>query len=207
MPYRRNVFAQGNIYHVYTGAWTEWPSSPTQTTNHAYLLRKVKRLLGELPVTVVAYCLMPNHYHFVLRQDGDVAISTFVQRLFQTYTQAFNRQQGRKGPLFEGRFRHVHVDRGEYVIHLCRYVHLNPVTAGLVRRPEDWPYSNYPEWIQVRQGTLVDRSFVRQYFPTADAYVAFVREHIGVRLAQQLGLYLLDAEEDHLPESCELSGR
>jgi len=205
MPYRQDAFAPGNIYHVYNRGINKMPIF-TGPDNYVYLLRKVKRLLTELPITILAYCLMPNHYHFVLRQDGEILISTFIQRLFQTYTQAFNKQQGRKGPLFEGRFRHVHVDRDEYVIHLCRYVHLNPVTAGLVSDPAEWPYSNYLEWIEARSGTLVDRAFVQQFFPTPDAYVAFVHDHIAPHIAQQLRPYLLD-DDDHLPESWELSGR
>jgi len=206
MPYRQNAFAAGNIYHVYNRGVGRMPIF-AKPDNYVYLLRKVKRLLGELPITVLAYCLMPNHYHFVLRQDGDIPISTFIQRLFQTYTQAFNKQQGRKGPLFEGRFRHVHVDRDEYVIHLCRYVHLNPVAAGLVPDPAEWPYSNYLEWIEARPGTLVDRAFIRQFFPTPEAYIAFVRDHIAPHIAQQLQPYLLD-DDDYLPESYKkLSGR
>ncbi len=205
MPYRQDAFAPGNIYHVYNRGINKMPIF-TGPDNYVYLLRKVKRLLTELPITVLAYCLIPNHYHFVLRQDSDIPISAFIQRLFQTYTQAFNKQQGRKGPLFEGRFRHVHVDRDEYVIHLCRYVHLNPVTAGLVSDPAEWPYSNYLEWIETRSGTLVDHAFVRQFFPMPDAYVAFVQDHIAPHIAQQLQPYLLD-DDDHLPESSQLSGR
>ena len=111
MPYRQNVFVPGHIYHIYNRGINRMPIF-AKPDNYVYLLHKVKRLLTELSITVLAYCLMPNHYHFVLRQDGKVAISTFIQRLFQTYTQAFNKQQKRRGPLFEGRFRHVHVDRG-----------------------------------------------------------------------------------------------
>ncbi|MBU0495935.1 MAG: transposase [Chloroflexi bacterium] len=124
---------------------------PAQTT--IYLLHKLKRLRDELSIAILAYCLMPNHYHLVVRQDGDVPVSTLVQRAFQTYTQAFNRQQVRRGPLLEGRFRHVHVDRDEYAVHLCGYLHLNPVAAGLVAHPTEWPYSNYREWIEARPGT------------------------------------------------------
>lgn len=205
MPYRRNAFAPDNIYHVYNRG-INGMSIFANPGNYVYLLRKVKRLLTELPITVLAYCLMPNHYHFVLRQDGDIPISTFVQRLFQTYTQAFNKQQGRRGPLFAGRFRHVHVDRDEYVVHLCRYVHLNPVTAGLVSDPAEWPYSNYLEWIGARSGTLVDCAFIQQFFPAPDDYAAFVQDHIAPHIAQQLRPYLLD-NDDHLPESSQLSGR
>jgi putative transposase len=203
MPYRKDVFAPGYIYHIYNRGIHGVPIF-AKSDNYIYLLRKVKRLLGELPIAVIAYCLMPNHYHFVLRQDGDISISTFVQRLFQTYTQAFNRQQERRGPLFEGRFHHVVVDRDEYVIHLCRYVHLNPVTAGLVSNPAKWPYSNYLEWIKARPGTMVDRAFIGRFFPAPDAYVAFVRDHVEPHMAQRLRPYLLDK---HLPESSELSGR
>jgi len=157
MPYRQNVFVPGNVYYAYNRGINGMPIF-AHPDNYVYLLHKVKRLLRELPITVLVYCLMTNHYHFVLRQDGDVSSSTFIQRLFQTYTQAFNKQQGRKGTLFEGRFRHVHVDRDEYVTHLCRYVHLNPLAAGLVSDPAEWPYSNYLEWIEARPGTLVDNS-------------------------------------------------
>lgn len=191
MPYRENAFVAGNIYHIYNRGVNKMQIF-VNPGNYTYLLRKVKQLLTELPITILAYCLMPTHYHFVLRQDGDIPISTFIQRLFQTYTQAFNKQQKRKGPLFEGRFRHVHVDRDEYVMHLCRYVHLNPVTAGLVSSPEEWLYSNYLEWIDARSGTLVDREFIRQFFSTPDTYAAFVHEYIPPKVTQQLQPYLLD---------------
>jgi putative transposase len=191
MPYREKTFVSGNIYHIYNRGVNKMPIF-VNPGNYTYLLRKVKQLLTELPIAILAYCLMPTHYHFVLRQDGDIPISIFIQRLFQTYTQAFNKQQKRKGPLFEGRFRHVRVDRDEYVTHLCRYVHLNPVAAGLVSSPEEWPYSNYLEWIEVRPGTLVDREFVRQFFPTPDTYTFFIQEHIASGMTQQLQPYLLD---------------
>lgn len=191
MPYRRNVFAPDQIYHVYNRG-VNGMDIFAQPENYRYLLRKVKRLLAELPIALLAYCLMPNHYHFVLRQESEVPISTFMQRLFQSYTQAFNKQQGRRGPLCEGRFRHVHVDRDEYLVYLCRYVHLNPVEAGLVAQPSDWLYSNYLEWIEARAGTLVDRAFVRQYFSTPADYVAFVEDAIPPEKERGLRPYLLD---------------
>jgi putative transposase len=80
---------------------------------------------------------MPSHYHFLLRPEEDGLLSRFIQRLFNSYTQAFNKQQGRSGTLFEGRAKSVRVDTDEYVLHLCRYIHLNPVRAGLVAHPAE----------------------------------------------------------------------
>jgi REP element-mobilizing transposase RayT len=190
MPYRRDVFAPNQIYHIYNRG-VDGMEIFVRPENYVYLLRKVKELLAELPIAVLAYCLMPNHYHFVLRQEDEVPVSTFIQRLFQTYTQAFNREQRRRGPLCEGRFRHVHVDRDEYVVYLCRYVHLNPVAAGLVAQPSDWPYSNYLEWVEARSGTLVDHSFVRQYFSTPAEYLAFVEDAMPAEKERGLRPYLL----------------
>ena len=208
MPYREDAFVPGCIYHIYNRGVNRM-SIFANPGNYVYLLRKVKSLLAELPVTMLAYCLMPNHYHFVLRQDEattfpkaasfregkDGGLSTFMQRLFITYTQAFNKQQERTGPLFQGRFRHIRVDRDEYVMHLCRYVHLNPVVAGLVSRPAAWPYSNYLEWIEAREGKLVDRAFVQEFFPTPESYIAFVQGHIAPEKAKELQPYLLDDDD------------
>jgi len=69
---------------------------------------------------------------------------------------------------------------------------LNPVRAGLVAHPGEWPYSNYLEWVERRDGTLVDRSFVRQYFPTAADYQAFVMSEVDQSLEQKLEAYYLD---------------
>jgi putative transposase len=191
MPHRGDIFAPGNAYHLYNRGLNK-ADIFTGANNYRFLLGKVKRLLKEIPVTVIAYCLMPNHYHFVMRQEGETPLSQFIGRLFQTYTQAYNRQQKRTGPLFVGRFRCVHVDSEEYLLHLCRYVHLNPVVAGLVVRPEDWPFSNYLEWIDRREGTLVDRALIGAYFDTPEAYIAFVQAELSDQMAKKLKPYLLD---------------
>ena len=100
--------------------------------------------------------------------------------------QAVNRQQGRKGTLFEGRFKHVQVDREEYLVHLCRYIHLNPVKARLASQPGDWLYSNYLEWTGQRAGTLKDERFIRERFPTFEAYRQFVADDRGEAQVREL---------------------
>ena len=119
---------------------------------------------------------MPNHYHFLIQQRSNKPLSSFVGSVFNAYVQAVNQQQNRKGPLLENRFKHVIVDKEEYLVHLCRYIHLNPVKAGLVSRPEYWPLSNYLEWINLRAGTLKDDAFIKVRCPKAVDYSEFVED-------------------------------
>ncbi len=70
------------------------------------------------------------------------------------------------------------MDKNEYLLHLCRYIHRNPVNAGMVRSPEEWRYSNYLEFIQMRSGALVDRDFVTQNFGSPAEYREFVMSYV-----------------------------
>ena len=88
------------------------------------------------------YCLMPNHYHATL-QPTLPNLSEAVRRLNGVYGTWWNRRHGRVGHVFQGRFKAQIVDREEYLITLSRYVVLNPVRAGITKRPEDWAWSSY----------------------------------------------------------------
>jgi REP element-mobilizing transposase RayT len=177
MPRRENKFTTGHYYHIYNrGANRE--RIFFNTGNYRYFLKLLKKHGRKYQIAIIAYCLMPNHYHFLLRQDGETLISHFIGVLFNAYTQALNRQTGRSGALFEGRFKDIHVDNDAYLLHLCRYIHGNPVKAGLVLAPEEWIYSNYLEWIGERPGTLVDYDFVNDFFPNREEYKAFVLDYL-----------------------------
>jgi len=192
MPQRGAVFAAGEYYHIYNRGAGRNPIFFTPA-NYEYCLRLVKRYLTQYAVTIIVYCLMPNHYHFLLRQDSDLPLSKFIGVLFNAYAQAVNKQQARSGSLFEGRFRHCWIDREEYLTHLCRYIHLNPVKAQLVQRPEDWPYSNYQDWLGLRAGTLMDQVFIQDHFSTGEAYRQFVSDWRDIERSQtKLNPYMLD---------------
>jgi putative transposase len=192
MPQRGEVFAAGEYYHIYNRGAGCNPIFFT-SANYEYCLRLVKRYLTHSAVAIIAYCLMPNHYHFLLRQESDLPLSKFIGVLFNAYAQAVNKQQARSGSLFEGRFRHRRIDREDYLTHLCRYIHLNPVKAQLAQQPQDWPYSNYQDWIGLRSGTLMDRLFNEDHFLSAEAYQKFVADWQDAERSQaKLHPYLLD---------------
>ncbi len=191
MP-RRDPFLEGHYYHVYNRGAGRSPIFFTPA-NYEHCLRLVKSYHQRYGAAVIAYCLMPNHYHFLLRQETQRPLSDFLRVVFNSYVQAVNVQEARSGTLFEGRFRHVWVDREGYLVHLCRYIHLNPVRAAIVARPEDWPYSNYLEWTGRRRGTLKDESFIRDLFPRPEEYQTFVQDWADeLRIRDQLSRYVWD---------------
>ena len=97
-----------HYYHVYNRGCNREDIFIVED-NYRYLLQQIKRILADSSVGIIAYCLMPNHYHFFLRSDSEDAISRFIQRLFSGYTQAFNKHQRRHGTLFEGRAKSIEV--------------------------------------------------------------------------------------------------
>ncbi len=173
MPRRKDKFTKGHYYHIYNRGANREPIFFSED-NYLYCLTLMKRYCQKYLISIIAYCLMPNHYHFLVRQDGEVSISRFIGAVFNAYAQALNRQIDRSGTLFEGRFKDVHVDKDAYLLHLCRYIHGNPVKAGLVTTPEAWPYSNYLEWVGERPGILVNHEFVNTFFHNRQDYKEFV---------------------------------
>lgn len=109
---------------------------------------------------LLAYCLMSNHYHLVVTTRREASLSLLMRHINGIYTQAFNRRHGLVGHLFQGRFKAILVDTEAYLMALCRYVELNPVRAGMVDSPADWPWSSYcahvglnkaPAWLDMTE--------------------------------------------------------
>jgi REP element-mobilizing transposase RayT len=93
-----------------------------------------------------AFCLMTNHVHIAM-QVGEVSLSRIMQNITFRYTRWVNRRQQRSGHLFQGRFKAVLVDADTYLLELTRYIHLNPVRAGMVQSPEEYPWSGHRAYL------------------------------------------------------------
>jgi len=191
-PYRKKEFYQGGYYHIYNRGVNREPIF-FNDDNYKYCLKMIRKYLDRYNLCLIVYCLMPNHYHFIIRQESEAGISDFIRDVFNTYAQAVNKRQHRTGTLFQGRFKHIHIERDEHILHLCRYIHLNPVKAGLVVSPEFWRHSNYADWIGLRAGTLTDRSFMMDNFGNSENYRAFVIEYLQEKTVEKMiGKYMFD---------------
>jgi len=173
MPARFQEFQAGEYYHIYhRGAGRQ--KIFFETGNYLYFLRLLHKYIRIFAMNVVAYCLMPNHFHFILQPQTTGNLSDFMRRLQTSYVQAINKRYQRTGPLFRERFRHKHVYSERYQILLCRYIHVNPLKDDLVKRLEEWAFSNYLEFIEARQGKIYVPGFRERFFPEPAAYAEFV---------------------------------
>jgi REP element-mobilizing transposase RayT len=189
MPIRPE-YHSGGIYHIYNRGTHRAPIF-REPENYLFVLRKIKSYVSELYLALLAYCLMPNHFHLLVRQDGDQPAGLLSQRVFNSYSKAYNKRYQHSGTLFQGPYRVKQVVQTAHLLHLCRYIHANPVKDGLVTEPGDWPYSNYLEWIGQRNGTLVDQAFVQEYFNPPTRYADFVMDYLHSRkLPQEVTAYL-----------------
>lgn len=139
---------------------------------------------------------MPNHFHLLVRQDSERKAGLAVQFTCNGYAQWFNLRHQHEGTVFQGRYQSILIDNDEYLRHLCRYIHANPVKGGFALQPELWRYSNYLEWIDRRRGSLVDRTFIATFFPPPQDYVSFVQSYLTHRCSfpQALARHLTDLE-------------
>jgi putative transposase len=105
------------------------------------------------------YVLMQNHYHLVI-ETPEGNLSQVMQYLNGSYTGFFNHRTGRSGHLFQGRYKAILVEVDSYLLQLSRYIHLNPVRAGIVEKPQDYPYSSYKSFISQKGEEIITRDLI-----------------------------------------------
>jgi len=141
--------------------------------NYLHCIRLFNKYSNIYNVSVLCFCLMPNHYHFILRQNKNGSIARFLQTTFNAYTQALNKQRGMRGTLFESRAKGIPVENERHMLQLIRYIHLNPVTAKLVERAGSWKFSDYRNWIS----STGDPELRKMFFHDAKEYAIFVEDY------------------------------
>ena len=129
------------------------------------------------------YVLMSNHYH-LLMETPEKNLSKIMHHINSSYTTYTNIKRKRSGHLFQGRFKSIVVDKDNYLLELSRYLHMNPVRAKIVEKPEDYPYSSYAAYISDHGEALVTRSVILEMFKTKESearkqYKTFVEAALG----------------------------
>ena len=186
MPRRKIEFRPGSAITSTTAVTTGGTSSSSARTTSSFLGRLREILLGERtpelapalkrtapPVAdVLCYCLMPNHYHLLVKLRS-AEFSSAMQRLTVSYAKAINKRRELIGSLFQGPFQAIHVDCEDYLVYLSRYVHRNPVAAGMVTKAEEWEFSSYREYVGLRAGSLPACELILRSFAGRKAYRSY----------------------------------
>jgi putative transposase len=132
-------------------------------------------------VEVVSYCLMPNHFHLLLKQKQENGIATYIANFMNAYSKYFNKKYQRAGALFQGVFKAVYIESEEQLVHLTRYIHLNPVASSLIRSDQlaTFPWSSHPNYLSRTKSDIVDEHMISMIHRLVPDYERFVTDQIS----------------------------
>jgi REP element-mobilizing transposase RayT len=161
----------------YPGAFYHVTSRGNEKKNIFKSLQDRRKFLSYLESSVVRYgaiihvwCLMSNHYHLLMETPAG-NLSQIMRHINGAYTTYFNVKRKRAGHLFQGRYKAILIDADSYATELSRYIHLNPVRAGMVERPEEYPWSSYRSYIgKNRVPEWQKTEFILGYFSSGPSF-------------------------------------
>lgn len=183
---KRNIFLDKQDYGVFLGYIKQY-LEPTQGSDPKYFIKSLRD-----EVEILAFCLMPNHFHFLVKQKTIKGITKFIRAICTNYVMYFNKRYDRVGTLFQGKYKGILIDNDIYLLHLSRYIHLNPYHLG--SDPKNYPYSSYNYYLGNLKSNWLKLEPVLSFFKTArrtslkdylsyesfiDDYVVDSREIIG----------------------------
>jgi putative transposase len=203
MPYRRTPLVTDSYYHIFNRGIDRQPTfltkrdyeraiqtlsyyrPATNSVKYSQFLKKPQDEREEIltsinrtghQITIIAFCLMPNHFHLLLKQNEEIGISKFMANFQNSYVKYFNVKHKRTGSLFDRQFKVVLVESENQLLHLTRYIHLNPFSSHLINRDgiTTYPYTSLPEYLSGSY-TLSDPNKVLDIYPKR--YEKFILDH------------------------------
>ncbi|QLG69234.1 MAG: hypothetical protein CH104c_0002 [Candidatus Woesebacteria bacterium] len=171
---KRNIFIDNQDYEVFLHLLKYYLSEKMEGINHPLIDTDAKprrpRPLANLnqKVELIAYCLMPNHFHLLIKQIIKDGITKLMRAISTTYALYFNRRYRREGTLFQGRYKAALIKDDSYLLHLSRYIHLNPLKLLTRTDLVTWPYSSYPYFLGLKKADWVKPEIVLKFFERPD---------------------------------------
>lgn len=154
-----------------------------EQADYEKLLAIIEKVKAELSLEVYAFCLMSNHVHLLLKEALPGDISTAMRKTLTPYALWFNKKYHRSGSLIANRYKSECVESDEYLLTLVRYIHHNPIVAGIADSLESYPWSSYHNYLLEKQ-TFVENAFVLGVFgeDTSKAVKAFKEFHAEIKM-------------------------
>lgn len=184
MARKPRIEIEGGLYHIVTRG-NNRQLIFSSDDDYLKILSLLDQQKAKLPFYLYAYCLMPNHIHLLLERRQD-PISRVMHRVLTGYSQYHNRKYRKVGHLLQGRYKAILCQSDQYLAELVRYIHLNPVRAKMVRKPEAFLYSSHRAFVGLDEPWLVDVEPVLRHFG-ATKKLARQRFDLFVRAGMKVG--------------------
>ena len=177
------LFRQGQYYHVYNRG-NRKEEIFLDNEDYEYFLKRLLILLGKIPCpprlhikllplnsyVILCYCLMDNHFHFLIQQNSDLPITKLITKLTSSYSKYFNKKYKKIGNVFQDTFKCKRVDNDDYLKYLSAYIHNNP------ENPFEYKYSSLSEYLDNKE-TICDTGLILKYFQGSSDYEKFVKSY------------------------------
>lgn len=167
---KRDIFMDDQDYRVFLHLLKYYLSPTDKETEHPlknlpnYSFIRPRPLANLADkVDLIAHCLMPNHFHLLIKQTTKDGMRKLMLKHNTTYSMYFNKRYKRVGHLFQGTYKAVLVDNDSYLLHLSRYIHLNPAELTGVT-PVSYPYSSYQHYLGLKKTEWVKPEFILRFF-------------------------------------------
>lgn len=194
-------FLETLSYYLYDQklSYAQFKNLPLEEQGRYYLLHP--RTTGKQRVKLLAYCLMPNHFHLLLKPARKNGATVLVADLANSYTKYFNVKNQRLGNLLQGTFKAKEIDNEESLLQVSRYIHLNPVFSsktnpqGKLKSPSAYPFSSYDEWVVAGRTGLVDQEELTAWLKVFGGREGY-RDFVEAKIAPSLPPHLLPSVEN-----------
>jgi len=167
---KRSIFVDAQDYRVFLNL-INLILSPKNTLDLADIRIQNK----SDSVNLLAYCLMPNHFHLTIKQLNETGMTEFMRSITNAYVAYFNKRYKRVGSLFQGTYKAALIDKDEYLVHVTRYIHMNPLEIN--SKLKEYPYSSYKYYVNDNKPNWLDTTIVLEQFKNSKEYEKFVNDH------------------------------
>lgn len=216
MAYRYDDLAPGEIYHICTRGVNKQnifkddkdrerlldllvhclAKDKMQSFSMARKMKIVSELTREKQgvIDILAFCLMDNHIHLLTKENVENGTSLYMQRILNSYAKYFNLRHKRSGPLYTGRFKAVLIDGDEQLLHVSRYIHLNPLMAHMIDNPVNYKWSSLSSYTDNKNKRTCHTSLIKKVM--VGDYTSFITDEADyLRSINSISHLLLDEEE------------
>lgn len=177
---KQKIFFSEEDYHRFLQVAAHYLTNKKQFSHtkkpHSDTVSEINRI--DPKVEILTYCLMPNHFHILVKQLSDNGITWYLQHISNSYSHYVHAKYKRTDPLFEGPFKNILIETDEQLTHVSRYIHLNPIVSGLTKNLNDYLWSSYSSYTSDEKDPMCMVKSILSYFKDKKEYRQFVLDQV-----------------------------